>query len=438
MAAHRPMTPAEKYYTFLDQFSRINVMISADLDICIDPDVVLERWREFRTLRVLTRAVPTEDLTLVDLGPDVTLHGDLFRTVDVPADQWDLAFDEEAATPYDLGLPMRLRYLTSTAEGRSRVFIVGHHSMLDGRIGLAEVQAFVRFLDGQDVPEQQELSVPAPPSSGHAWQQDARSRMELLRAIRDRNVELGAPQPAVWPLAGSDAAAAAGGSGVMATPRLRQVLLDPDVAAGILARGRAHGSSAFSTVAAAWLATVAQHVCDAAADEPPTVQLTVPADASAPSEDPSRPAAMSVPVVSRPFRVDGSDVWGLAREVLGTIREALERGEGDLFFQLTRVGAVDDLADGAALVEAAIAAAPPCVVVSNMGVIDPGTDPEWLHHLQGQLSAAPNQMVFTATLSYRGRFVHTIHTDSARIPDALAARMTDSYLALITELSTDG
>ena len=425
MAAHRPMTVAEKYYTFLDHCWRINVLISADLDICLDPAFVLDRWRAFRNRRVLTRAVPTEELTLVDLGQDVAQHGDLFRAVELPTGEWDRVLDEEAARPYELALPMRLRYVTSTAEGRSRVLIVGHHSMIDGRIGLDELQAFVRFLDGQDVPEQQELSQPAPPASDHPWQQNARARVELLRSIRSRNLALGEPGPADWPA-----------TDVERRPRLRQVVLEPEQAARLLAVGRSHGSSAFSTVAAGWLATVARHLCGAGPDTaPPTLQLTVPADASAPSDSPSRPTAMAVPVLARLFQVPADDVWGLASEILDTVREALQRGEGDLFFQLTRVAGIDDLAEGAALVGAGIAGGPPCVVVSNMGVVDPGSDPEWVHHVQGQLAAAPNQMVFAATLSYRGRFVHTISTDTGRIPAEQATEMTESYLALIRELA---
>lgn len=427
MAAHRPMTAAEKYYTFLDHRWRVNVLISADLDVCFDPAVVRDRWLEFRARRVLARAVPTVDLTLVDLGPDVAQHGDLFRAVEMPSSEWDGVLDEEAEAPYDLDLPMRLRYLTSPAEGRSRVLIVGHHSMLDGRIGLAEMQAFVRFLDGQDVAEQHELSVPAAPATGHAWQQDARARLALLRAMRNRSLELGTPGPDDWPA-----------EDVERIPRLRQALLESEDVAPVIAEGRRHGVSVFSVVAAAWLATVARHLGMGSTATDPVLQLAVPADTSTPSTDPSRPTAMSVPVITRSFRVpnvaDAPRLWELAGEILREVREGLERGEGDLFFQLTRAEAVEDLTEGAALVGAGLAASPPCVLVSNMGVIDPGTDPEWLHHVQGQLATTPNQMVFAAILSYRGRLVQTISTDTGRIPQERAAEMTDSYLELLRAL----
>jgi hypothetical protein len=415
------MTAAEKYYTFLDHQWPSNVMISADLAICPEPAQVAAAWDEYRARRVLGRAVATEELTLADPG----VEKGHFMSTDLPSARWDAVFDEEAAVRHELGLAPRLRLLRSPEEGRSRVILLGHHALLDGRIGLTEVQWLVRILDGQDVPEQQQLSAaPAAAEPVHAWQKDRAAMLDLLRSLRARNLELGEPGPDWWP----DAS-------VACRPRLRQLVLEPEPSRRLVAAGREHGSSAFSTVAAAWLGIIARDLCDG---DRPTVQLSVPADVSTPSETPDAPTAMAVAVLSRSFRVDPGDPdgpWGLSAEVVTTIREALARGEGDLFFQLTRTAKVEDLATGAAVVASAVGSGPPCLVVSNMGVIDPGTDPEWLTFVQGQLAPAPNQVVFVATLSYRGRFIHTVATDDNRIDEARSRGLLDAYRSFVDELS---
>lgn len=418
MGAHRPMTVAEKYYTLLDQCWPANVLISADLDRCFAPEFVGQRWQEFRARRVLARTVAREDLTIADAGTD----GEFFTTRELAPELWDSVFDEEAAVRYDLGTPLRLRYLTSTTQGRSRVLFVGHHSFFDGRIGISEIQAFVRFLDGQDIPEQQELSAVPPAGEQHPWQQDRRQLIDLLRELKARTADVGQPGPAWWPDASGERRS-----------RLQQIVFDPERASSLVKAGKVHGSGAFSTVGAAWLVSVARHLCDA--DPTATLQLAVPADVSLPAGDPGRPPSMAVAVLGRPYRVDVDNVWGLATEVASTIREALGRGEADLFFHLTRVEHVEDLVAGKALVAAALAAGPPCVVVSNMGVVDPGTDPEWLRFVSGQLPSAPNQVVFAATLSYRGQLVHNISTDDNRLPPEQLATLIDGYLDLVRTMS---
>jgi hypothetical protein len=418
------MTVAERYYTFLDHRWPTNVLISADLDICLDPALVREKWLAFRRRRVLARAMPTQELTLVDLGGDIDRHGDSFATDVRSSLQWDEAFDEEAAVRYGVGVPMRCRYLASPAEGRSRILFIGHHALLDGRDGLSELQAFLRWLDDQELPEQQELSLPTPARTDHPWQAGARERLELLRSLRARAVELGQPGPADWP-----------DVDVPRRLRLRQLVVQPEHAARVVATGRRHGSSAFSTVAAHWLDVIAEALCP---DDPaPTLQVAVPADVSVPSDHPGRPSAMSVAVLAHPHRVDRSDTWGVAADLLSTIRVALDRGEGDLFFHLTRVESARDIDEGSELVARALAGSPPCLTISNMGVVDPGSDPAWVRFIQGQLPSSPNQIVFVSTLAYRGQLVHTVSTDESRLPLELSEAMTQGYVNRLLALAAE-
>ncbi|MBV6726209.1 phthiocerol/phthiodiolone dimycocerosyl transferase family protein [Nocardioides daeguensis] len=412
MGAHRPMTVAEKYYTFLDQAWPSTAMISADLDRCFDPDEVDRVWQEFRTRRVLARAAATEDLTIADVGIDQ----DTFRSDVLPSAAWDRAFEEEGDTPCDLGVPLRCHYLSSPEEGRSRVIFNGHHAVIDGRIGITELQWFVRLLDGQDVPEQQLLSEPAVPAQPHAWQQSRTAMIDLLRELKARNAAYGAPQPAAWP-----------DSSVPRRSWLRQVEIGPETSARVVADGRAHGANPFANVVSALLASTARVLCGGDA----TLQLAAPADLGTPPSDPNQAPAMAIAVLAHPFEVAVDDRWSLAGQVKAAVVEALERGEGDLFFHLARLENVSDLAVGRDRIAAALSAGPPSVVVSNMGVVDPGTDPDWLRSVHGQLVAAPNQVVFLALTSYRGRLVHTFATDDNRVAPDQREALVKEYLTLI-------
>lgn len=412
------MTVAEKYYTFLDQAWPSTSMISADLDRCFDPDDVRRAWDAYRARRVLARSAATEDLTIADVG----LDHDVFRSDELSVAAWDRVFEEEGDTPCDLGVPLRCHYLTSPAEGRSRVIFNGHHAIIDGRIGITELQWFVRLLDGQEVPEQQQLSEPPAPVTSHAWQQSRSAMIDLLRELKTRNAAFGPPGPADWPDA--------------AVPRrswLRHVEMGPETSARIVAEGRAHGANPFANVVSALLTSTAHVLCDSDEDGAATLQLAAPADLGAPPSDPALAQAMAIAVLSRPFRVGaaGADRWALAADVKAGIVEALGRGEGDLFFHLTRLDAVTELAAGRDRIAAALAAGPPCVVVSNMGVVDPGSDPAWLRSLHGQLVAAPNQVVFLALTSYKGRLMHTFATDDNRVAPEQREALVAEYLALV-------
>lgn len=415
MGAHRPMTVAEKYYTFLDQAWPSTSMISADLDRCFDPDDVRRAWDAYRARRVLARSAATDDLTIADVG----LDHDVFRHDELPFSSWDRAFEEEGDTPCDLGVPLRCHYLTDPGGERSRVIFNGHHAIIDGRIGITELQWFVRLLDGQEIPEQQQLSEAPPPATTHPWQQSRAAMIDLLRELKTRNAAFGPPGPADWPDA--------------AVPRrswLRHVEMGPATSARIVAEGRAHGANPFANVVSALLTSTAHVLCDGDA----TLQLAAPADLGAPPSDPALAQAMAIAVLSRPFRVgtaDPADRWALAADVKAGVVEALGRGEGDLFFHLTRLDAVSELAVGRDRIAAALAAGPPCVVVSNMGVVDAGSDPEWLRSLHGQLVAAPNQVVFLALTFYKGRLMHTFATDDNRVAPEQREALVAEYLALI-------
>jgi hypothetical protein len=409
-SATRPMTTAEKYYAFLDLVWPSNPILSADLGVCLPVDKVEARWREFCAQRVYTRLMPTSDLTVVDAG----LSRIAFSARTMPRADWAAQVARDADTAYGLERVTRLHYLASPDEGLSFLYFVGHHSIADGRGGLMELQAFLRFLDDRDVPVQDEISRPAPGRAEYAWQTDRRALLDVLRDLSDRNRELGHPLPDSWPPASPER-----------TSRLTPITLSHEASEVVLSRARAEGVRVFSSMASAWLQTVAHSVCSS---DDGVLQLNVPVDRSVPSDDPRRPTAMAVGVVANRFRVQAGGQWPLAREIATTVERALDRGEGELFFHLARLDNVVDLTKGAEMVGAGITTAAPAVSVTNMGVLDPSDDPPWVLGMWGNLAATPNQVISFSTVGYRGRLCCTLWTDDVRVAPSVTAALASGFV----------
>jgi hypothetical protein len=409
-SATRPMTIAEKYYAFLDLVWPSNPILSADLGVCLPADKVEARWREFCARRIYTRLMPTSDLTVVDAG----LSRIAFATRTLPRAEWAAQVARDADTAFGLERVTRLHYLASPDEGLSFMYLVGHHSIADGRGGLMELQAFLQFLDDRDVPVQDALSLPSPARAEYPWQTDRRALLDLLRDLSVRNRELGQPLPESWPAVSPER-----------TSRLTPITLSSEASEVVLSRARSEGVRVFSSMASAWLQSVADTMCST---DDGVLQLNVPVDRSVPSDDPRRPTAMAVGVIANRYRVRAGDQWPLAREIATTVERALDRGEGELFFHLARLDNVQDLAKGAEMVEAGITTAAPAVSVTNMGVLDPSADPSWVLGMWGNLAATPNQLISFSTVGYRGRLCCTLWTDDVRVAPDVTAQLASGFV----------
>jgi hypothetical protein len=409
----RPMTIAEKYYAFLDLAWPTNPILSAELSACPSGDEVEARWREFVARRIHPRLMPTSDLTVVDAGAS---RVDV-ETLELPSAQWQDRVARDADSAFGLERVTALRYLASPDEGRSFIYLIGPHSVVDGRGGLMELQAFLRFLDNRPVPVQDEVSLPSPVRE-YPWQADKRALLDLLRDLSSRNRELGQPLPTAWPPASSDRVS-----------RLTPITLPQEESAAVLGRAREQGVRVFSAMASAWLHEVLATVCSA---DDGVLQLNVPVDRSVPSDDPRRPTGMAVGVLGHRYQVAPGELWSLAREIATTVDQALDRGEGELFFHLARLEGIDDLDAGAAAVGNAIRSAPPAASVTNMGLLDASDDPPWVEAMWGNLAATPNQVISFSTVGYRGRLCSTLWTDDLRVSPAQASTLEAGFRNALT------
>lgn len=407
-AVQRPMSTPEKYYALLHQTWPMNPILVADLDHWFEPDLVERRWYDFCVRRILTRLVGTADLCVRDAG---------LRQVDVSTrqlrvGQWDQELGRESTIDYGLDTPLHCRYLHDPEVGRSRIYLVGNHSIVDGKRGVQELQLFLRSLDGQEVGYQREISAPAPPRSLHPWQQDRRALVDRLRTLAEYNRKLGEPGPAWWPPVG-----------VEREPRFGFLDLDPDTMSGLLAAARSHGVGASAALSVAWLISAAR----LSGEVQPVLQLGTAIDLATPSDDENRAAEAAIGVLVQRHRVDGDDPWELARQIRAQMAESARRGDGELFFHLTRVQNIDDLLSGTDIVARQIADAPPMVGVTNLGVLDPGSDPAWVHCLYACLAPAPNQVVYAAGLGYRGQLCNSIVTDDLRVSPAQRSSLVSGF-----------
>lgn len=409
----RPMTTAEKYYVFLDLAWPTNPILSAELDVCLPADKVEARWREFCSRRIYSRLMPTADLTVVDAG----LSRVDFDTAELSSAEWEAHVARDADTAFGLERVTALRYLASPGEGRSFIYLIGHHSIADGRGGLMELQRFLQFLDDRDVPTQDALSLPSAPRAEYPWQTDRRAMLDVLRDLSNRNRDLGQPLPPDWPAASDERHSL-----------LSPIVFSPEVSEAMLQRARDEGVRVFSAMAAAWLQQVAGTICGV--DEG-VVQLNVPVDRAVPSDDPRRPTPMAIAVLGHRYAVQKDALWPLARDIATTVGQALDRGEGELFFQLARLDAVTDLAAGTEAVGNAIRNAPPAASVTNMGLLDASADPPWVRAMWGNLAATPNQLISFSTVGYRGRLCSTLWTDEVRVPPARAAELVSGFTAAL-------
>ncbi|HEU5006490.1 MAG TPA: hypothetical protein VFT67_05935 [Jatrophihabitantaceae bacterium] len=392
------------------------IVVVADLDRCLPVERVQRCWEEFVDARCLPRLQVRDDLTLYDARPSIDFAAD-----ECTAAGWDAAIGDAVREPFGLDRQMRCRYLPSPGEGRARLYLLVHHAVTDGRGAMAEMQALLRLLDGQPVAEQFELPQPGTLRT-FPWQSDRQAFIRLLRELRMQNDEAGPPQPRDWkqPIEYDR------------VPRFQTLVIEPDVTRALLVRAKRERASVYAVTAAAWLCSLAETVV---AEREPTLQLATSVDLATMPADPVAARSAVVGIIAKRYRVDPADPWALARRIRSAMNEAVEVGEGELFFELARVETYADIETGARMMARALASAPPALSVTNMGNVDAAEDPAWVRTLYANLPTAPNQLVSAPGLTYRGRLVQGVATADQQVAPDVAEALVSAYRARIHDLA---
>lgn len=68
---------------------------------------------------------------------------------------------------------------------------------------------------------------------------------------------------------------------------------------------------------------------------------------------------------------------------------------------------------------------PQNVTISSVGRVDDTGDPPWLRRILATMVPGPNQISFTAAMTYRGEMVFNVSTDLAKLPPTKADRFVN-------------
>jgi hypothetical protein len=196
--------------------------------------------------------------------------------------------------------------------------------------------------------------------------------LRLLRELRDERDRAGPPAEVSWHER----------SGVSRDPGLGQLAFSAAETAAIAEMARAAGATVHGALSAAWLLASAHRL------------------------------------LARAFAE-------AAHSVTEGVRARLARGEGELFYALTRPDAVTFDDDGLSRFRTLIDAAPRAIAVSNTGVLDDAGDPEWVRSMSFVLAPTPNQVAFAAATTYRRRLVINLATDRSRVDAAIVRRLME-------------
>lgn len=410
MNASRPMTAAEKYYFFLDRTWPSVPLLIGRWSIAPDPADVERAWRAVLERQVTARLAVTEDLRVVDVGSEDVR----FVAAEVEEADWDAYCAHQVEQAQPLGSPMRCHYLRAST-GRSAAALFGHHSVVDGKEGMAMVQFLARALDGQPIPVSGGLPEPWDFPVDAPWRTDRGAQMTLMRELAAEAREGETLDLHLPPVTAER------------TVHAMSLPFGEEQTARLRARGKQGGFGPMVAMAAIWLRALTDVRGEVHGTSPkPTSALMVgsPADVSRGSQHGEDPQGRAVGVISSRILYGDGSVDHLGRQLQERIQRSVRRGDAEFFFHLARTGSIDDAARGAAHVERLVAATPPTMAVSNMGLLREGSDPAWMEHICGVLSPVPCQPLFLASVIYRGRFNFSVKSDSLRVPveEVLAIR----------------
>ncbi len=429
-AESRRLDPSERYFLLLDRLWPVNVVSWAELDRAPDPEEVRAVWT------LMCRRYAGARSRLADAGGEANLAAPAEPVVDfalASGPRADLV-EHEQLHRFDLtaGPLMRCRYLAEPAAGeRPSIMLVGSHAVIDGRGSFGMLQTFVRRLADPHAP------VPAyslPPAMHQRivperqWRANRGAYLALLRTLREEREGSPQPGPWPWPLRPADPRGS----------RTRLFDYDTDQLTALRLRARAAGATIHGALAALWLRAVREAFPDPQASYP--LGLTSPIDLRERITPPLEPTApgMYTSMVTSTHEVGGPDWRPLAHDVSTQVHRRVGRGEGELFFELVRPEAFPLVGSDVAPLARMIDGAQPVIGVSNVGAISAEGDPAWLRRLCVLLPPTPNQAVFVAMYSYRGRLVCSVGTDPQRLPADVEERVVRAGLAGLAQLTADG
>lgn len=421
----RPLDAGEKFFWMLDQVSCMNFVVFAELECQLQPAALQTSLAE------LQRRHP-----LLNCGIRVRDDGQVafYRASPAPiglsvagigADNWQEPLQAQLAQPFgaDEHPLARALYLPRSDAPGSIVGLVYHHAIADGRSGTALLRELLQQILGSGNGDAEAHDEPPPMHElfppQFDWQRHPDKAMAIYGDMKLDIKRYGKPADLPWLQQQHSER----------QPRFCRIEFDPQQTAMLLQQCREHGTTLHGALGAAQLLAKRTLL---AGDGAQTLTLSHPAD--------MRPyLAQSVPddglglyitMLSSSYQVAGdSDFWQLARQVVGDIRQQLQRGDGHLLYTLLRTQQVPPDAAGLAGFGQQMLASPKGSMISNIGrVADVGADLP-VSSISFALCPMPYQALFTAASSYGGKLILNINYDAAKLAPDVATRLAQQIRA---------
>lgn len=405
----RSLDPSEIYYEVVDRSWSMNSLGYVELAESYDIDRITAAWAE------LSDRIPVMRARLERTGPRdarFVFDTDLPPGPVRPRDSLPAALAAESEDRFDPGEP---QVRCSVVEGADSTVIVlcAHHVALDGR-PLAQLTLLLARLlvDGEPVGDHP-LTAPTDPL-GHFtlperdWGTRRAEMLTLAREIRQEEDYVGHGEPPPWHDASLD--------------RDRDTCftvldLTTEESRQLMGWAKGNGATVHGAITVGILHAVAR-----LAPELTRIPFSTTVDLRARSAPGAGDhVGQAAAVVMSAFDVT-QDAAALARQASADVRRRVERGEAEMFFALS---GVEKLPVGEAsdqVVRRWMEAATPTVNLSNVGMVT-GEAPATVRRLGMALAPTPNQVVFVAATTFRGRANFTVAVDRNRLdiePEAFA------------------
>jgi hypothetical protein len=407
----RALDPAEKYFWLIGRLNGMTGVFLAYADRIFDEGelagalAAIQRRHPF--LRARVEPVDGEYAFVKVDGPIPISVRPLQPGDTVPIAEMHVMPFPEAPHPL-----VRCISFPVAAENRSVVAIVMHHVFLDGSSGMNLMRQFARALDGDEAGLAPSDEVPAALHSRFTPDvASPRAAVDVLAAVRAERE--GQPAPAVFPFHDRHAQAT--------IPRHDLLVVDGAALEALLASAKAAGATVTGVVDAAFLESAADLFDD---DEPRWICLASATDLRHRVEPPLPfdDMQLAIGMVATPYLVSEETHDALPGAIADQIAREVARGESHLFYRFARTATYPPTDEGLATFAKWVDSTPQNITISSVGRMDDTGDPPWLRRITATMVPGPNQVSFTAAMTYRGEMVLMVSTDIAKLPPAKADR----------------
>jgi hypothetical protein len=138
---------------------------------------------------------------------------------------------------------------------------------------------------------------------------------------------------------------------------------------------------------------------------------------------------LAIGMVATPYLVSRETRDTLPRDIGAQIAREVARGESHLFYRFARTATYPPTDEGLDAFAKWVDSTPQNITISSVGRIDDTGDPAWLRRITASMVPGPNQIDFTAAMTYRGEMVLNISTDIAKLPPAKADKFVSGLMA---------